>query len=521
MPITKKRMSQVRVKARITSKVREKDLLEKAKMIMDDPELILPDCPEECGSCPFKKTRRHLDRISRCKDNPQKLARLARRGDKLARAHAATVCLVHEEKAPYLASATYPAGTVTYAMRGKTDKEKLIGVQHFDDPRWRVLSVLDLVKKKGLHIYSWGDNYICTGRESTPPEEYVKVAAGSIGATKLEGDAFVCPHNPASINHIEFDWLRAGKNILLCEQCSAKAKNSLSKLGEGMAVPNIANEFDISIVRPLRKVAGKGDFEGILNKQISKELLDKYTAGKIGDRELSEKHMQDVFKSLEDDPRKVFVRGSKCFGDDVDAFVADMTEDEDEAKSLKGMLSQVSHPVAVDEGDSVNRILSSYWSLYGSDALEAVVSKDLAEKHYKDDEESRKSPLKVIRQALREAEHTEVHAQIPKYAGLSKYGVFVDSVVRAYKTKGSEGANHVLDADKSNDHRNRATVHAFYLALGITTKSWRFTEEEKEFGKHLEKFARELLESEGKEGYHDAFATFLREAGSIEDLKRV
>jgi hypothetical protein len=264
----KKGMPRLRVKARIASKVMEKDLIAKAKMLMEDPELILPECAEDCGSCPFRKTRARLEKIARYKDDPNKLAKFAKSGDKLARAYAATIALAHENKAPYLATSTYPAGTITYALRGKTPREKLIGVQNFDSSKWRVLSVLDLVNKKGLHFYSYGDNFVCTGRYSRPPQEYVKLAAESVGAGKLDGDTFSCPHNPASIDHMKFDWVSAGKKVLICDQCTAKLKNTLRKLAEGMAVPKVLSEFDISIVRPLENAAGDGDCGDMLNKPI-------------------------------------------------------------------------------------------------------------------------------------------------------------------------------------------------------------------------------------------------------------
>src|SRR4030065_162099 len=85
----KKRIPRLRVKARIASKVMEKDLHAKAKMLMNDPELIIPECSEDCGSCPFKKTQARLEKIQRYKDDQGKLPKLARRGDKTATPYAA------------------------------------------------------------------------------------------------------------------------------------------------------------------------------------------------------------------------------------------------------------------------------------------------------------------------------------------------------------------------------------------------------------------------------------------------
>ncbi len=517
MPMDKKKM-RLRVNARITSKVREKDLLAKAEALKEDHELVLPKCSESCRACPFVRTRLHLERAARYKDDPDKLAKLARKGDKIARAYAATIGLAHEKKAPYLASAKYPRGTVMFALRGKTSKEKLIGVQNYDSPQWRVLSVLDLVKRGKLHFYSFGDDFTCTGREPKPPADYIRKAAHQVGATKEDGDRLLCPHDPESSDHVEFSWTGSEMSVLLCDQCVVKGKNTLSRLAEGMAVPNILNSIDVSIVRPLEDAPE--DCADLLNRPIDDELLEEYSGGKIGDRELIDRHMEDVKADLRLQSRKVFIRGSRCFGSDTDAFVDDMTDDPVEAKALKGLLEGIDHPVVVDSGDTVNKLLSTHWKKHGKDSLMAVVPEHLAEKYFDDSEESTGSPLKFIRRAVKEAEREEAASHIPRYRGLSTYGKFVDGVARAYKTGGSSAAVALLDAEASSDHRKRSIVHAFNLALGITTKEWKLTNEEKEFGKHLKKYAEDLLESSNPEAHHKAFTAFLREAGATEEVTR-
>ncbi len=516
--VKKKVLPRLRVKARIATKVHEKDLVKKAKLLIDDPELIIPECTEDCGSCPFKKTRARIEKILKYKDDPAKLARLARGGDKLARAYAATIALAHEENLPYLATAVYRGSTVTYVLRGKTPKEKLIAVQNFDSPKWRVLGVLDLVERKGLHFYSYGDHFVCTGRYARPPLEYVKMAAESVGATKAEGDAYVCPHTPSSGNHLEFNWVAAGKKVLVCDQCAVKSKNTLSKLAEGMAVPKPVSEFQISVVRPLKAVAGTADCRDLLNRPIDEKLLHEYAEGKIGDRELIDRHTEEAVSALKQADKRLFIRGEKCYGSDPGPMIKDITDDDVEAKAVAGLLSKVDTPVVLATNDTVNKILSSYWSMYGKEALRAVVSDEVAEKYYRDDSDAMASPMKVIHQAMQKAEHEAVSSQIPNYACLSGHGGFVDRVARAYKTKGVQGAIAIIDSDTSNDHRMRSMAHAFYLALGVTTKSWKFTSSELEYGKHLEPFARRLLETSSSKEHHEAFSEFLKQAGCTDDL---
>ncbi|OGS57136.1 MAG: hypothetical protein A3K60_02415 [Euryarchaeota archaeon RBG_19FT_COMBO_56_21] len=515
----KKGIPRLRLKARIASKVMEKDLREKAKLLMDDPDLILPDCAEDCGSCPFKKTRARIEKIQRYKDDPVKLAKFARGGDKLARAYAATIRLAHEEKTPYLATATYPAGTVAYALRGKTPKEKLIGVQNFDSPKWRVLSVADLVHKKNLHFYSYGDNFICTGRSPKPPAEYVEIASESVGATKREGDTFVCPHSPTNMNHIVFEWVNAKMKTVLCDQCSGKIKNNLAELAQGMAVPRILDEFNVDIIRPLRNKSGERACNGLLDDQIDDDLLEKYANGELGNKDLIERHMQNVLESIKTRDKRVYVRGEICYGQDVDSFVSDLASDETDRKALNGLLAKVKHPVVIEQSDSPNKLLTIFWKEHGLDSLRAVVSKKLADRYF-EDPETEKSPLRAIRSALKEEQHDAISSRIPTYSCLSHYGSFADSVTKGYKTKGPAGAIAALDGDKSSDHRIRSMAHAFYLALGVTTKSWKYTDEEKQYGEHLKQYAQRLLESEETEQHHDAFVEFLRQAGCTDEVKR-
>ena len=520
MPINKKNM-RLRVNARITSKVRERDLIAKAEALKEDHELVLPTCSEKCRGCPFIRTRLHLERVAKSKEDPRKLEKLAAKGDKLARAYAATIGLAHEKKAPYLASAKYPRGTAMFALRGKTSREKLIGVQHYDSPLWRVLSVLDLVKKRHLHFYSYGDNFVCTGRTPKPPSDYIKIAARAVGATEEDERGHHCPHDPERTNHVEYSWVGADKTVFLCDACATRTKNVLSKLAEGMAVPSVLDNIEVSIKRPLNMEPGATGCEGLLDLPIDRGLLDDYSSGKIGDRELIDKHVEDIENELARKTTKVFVKGERCFGDDLDTFVSAMTSDPLEARALKGLLRDVGHPVVAGSGDTVNKLMASYWVDHGKKALRAVVSEGIADRYFDDGDEAVKSPMKIIRRAAKKSEHEAVDSKMPRYDGLGTYGRFVDKVARAYKSGGAAAASTIIEADDSTDHRKRSIMHAFDLSFGITTRAWRLTDEEKEFGKHLEKFATRLTRSKGQDEHHSAFVAFLREAGVTEEFTRL
>jgi hypothetical protein len=82
----------------------------------------------------------------------------------------------------------YKTGDITYAQRGRSDKEIQAGIQHFDDPVLRLLCFKDLALKKNLHLYSWEDGFISTGLKGNPPKILVfterwKKEALAAGAT--------------------------------------------------------------------------------------------------------------------------------------------------------------------------------------------------------------------------------------------------------------------------------------------------------------------------------------------------
>ena len=164
----------IRLRAKSTSKILEKELRRKARKLKDNPALILPKCGGECAHCPFEKLKRSLNKVVERADDPDALERLSRGGDKLARALAGFLKILHEERIPYLALLRTPGGEVGYAQRGKTPTEKMVAVQYYDRPSLKALGYLDYVKKKGLTMFITENALICTGKEPVLSDEVLK-----------------------------------------------------------------------------------------------------------------------------------------------------------------------------------------------------------------------------------------------------------------------------------------------------------------------------------------------------------
>ena len=165
-----KKIRRVRTFARTATKSQEKKLIDNAKKLREDPFLILPDCSDSICDKYFKKIRKRLLKVAKFKDDIDKLEKFANKKG-LDAALAGTLSLAISEKAPYLGVIKFPTGDITYAQRGRADKEKQAGIQHFDDPVLRLLCFKDVALKKNIHLYSWDSGFVSTGLKPNPPKE--------------------------------------------------------------------------------------------------------------------------------------------------------------------------------------------------------------------------------------------------------------------------------------------------------------------------------------------------------------
>jgi hypothetical protein len=331
-----RRKYKIRTGARTASKVQEKDLIQKAKHLRKNPELVLPQCDQKCRFCPFDKIRRQLEVISAHSDDKKYLTKMAGKGDALARAYAATLLLAIKGEVPYLAVFRTPMAEITFAYRVNCKREKLVGIQYYDDPIWRMLSILDIVKKKGIYIYSLDNKMVCTGKDPDPPAEFIEQMIGSL-KSKVKGiqidgyTYYTCPHldgakisknKPAREPYLKINWLSADVSIGVCERCAKHSKeNTYMKLVLRIAAKDVKNDFEIDVIaKP--EVAKKCSVCNTLNEiSIKEELLEKYLKGALPDIELISQHWQNFKDEMIQSGNKHFILDHICYGPNLTEFV--------------------------------------------------------------------------------------------------------------------------------------------------------------------------------------------------------
>ena len=349
----------IRTGARTASKVQEKDLIRKAKRLRNNPELILPECIGHTR-CYFDTVRKQVQRIQTFAEDERMLKRFSERGDLLARAYAATLLLAIEGKAPYLAPFKTPFGTVPFAHRGKTRKEKLVAVQHFDDPKWLLLGVLDIVKKKKLHVYSTKNGLICTGREPAPPTEFVQDTIKKLSLNLIKkGKIYTCPHlEPKQVRnrelkgipYLEIEWHSPGVTIGICERCSKKSKeHTMGVLSQRIGDRDVKNDFSINIITQPECMDKCKDCEVEELPELSSELIKRYELGELSDADLFLKHLEDIRDSYQGLDRKIYILDNHCYGSNTKAFIKALSPTPLERRALWAVLKKVDESVVFNK----------------------------------------------------------------------------------------------------------------------------------------------------------------------------
>ena len=515
-----KRVRRVRTGIRTAAKVLEKDLISKAKRLRKEPKLILPRCEGSCKKCIFTPIERRLELIQKLKDDEKKLASFARHGDQLSRAYAATLLLAISEKAPYLAVARTPYGTVSYAVRGKVKKEKLIGVQYFNDPNWRLMSVFDIASKKHLYIYSTKEEMICTGTSPDPPRTFVNE---QIHKLKYRlSDARTCQHlstdHPEKEIYLSVSWLSADVEIAVCEKCLKDDENILNTLGQRIAAHSPADDFEVDV--SFKLICKSKCEECGVNREpkCSSKLIKEYKQGVISDSTLVQRFLRDVEQELKSSGENIFVADNKCYGDDLNSFVDDLNPSKIEREGLRGMLKEIDEPVIIKNA-SPNKVFTTYWADHGEAAIYAIVKdEDLAEELFEKADIQKSAPSFILKNAAMRAKRRDILSSLPKYKSLPSIAKFADDIAKIYRTKGKEEAIRFAEKYSGRDTKIKSIGYAFLLTMDRTSgKEWQYNKTEIDFASYLKDFVSRLLNAEPKK-YNEALKELLAASGSTEKI---
>ena len=505
-----KKFRRMRTFARTASKSMEKKLVENAKKLKEDPYLVLPDCSDNYSAKHFNKIKKTLDKVSRFSDDTDKLEKLAnKRG--LDGALAGTLLVANSGKAPYLAVAKYPTGDITYAQRGKADKEKLIAVQHFDDPVLRLLGIKDVSHKKRLHVFSWDNGFLSTGLQPDPPDEFLSYVLKKTSLNYKNGVAVCGCIKPETVknkelskkNYLYIHWKSADVSIGICEDCAKESKNTFFALTKYMLNPNLSDDFSIEVIGQVVKQRESGDTQKV----------KEYMSGELNDYEFIKTNMKHREESLKESEEKILILNGTSYGQDADRFIDALKPNKYEKEGLKLILEEIDEPVVLDNV-TPNKVLERYWKKHGLTVIDSIIDDEKISKDFFSLDET---PSEILELVFNYKERQKILSQLPRYKSLPPLAKFADNVVRTYKTFGEKKALSEIKK-KPDNPKGKSIAYAFLLVFGKgSDKKWQFSQVELEYGEFLKQHAKKLIDSK-PDNYHKNLKELLVSSGSSEDV---
>lgn len=485
-----------------TPKNMEKEMLATSQSLADDPSLVIPKLLDEVRKSPFAYLEKSIDKVHSYRGDAEKLIKLAGKGDQFVRAYAAAISLCASGKLPYLTTANLPVGTVSFAMRGTVDREKLIGLQHFDDPDLRLLAYWDMAREDRLHIYSTEKGLYASVSGPKAPEDYIREMMDNLPYRTTEGN---CGHDRPAVR---IKWISANKEVRVCAECASDV-NTAQHLMARVAAPDPYDDLRVSVEH--RYGGGRPECQGEFATPPA--LIKRYLEGDLDDAGLIAEHVRAKGEWMRS-RGQVYILGHECYGKDGEAFLNALKGSDPERAALRAVLS-LNVPIVSDQNQA-GKVIGELWDPHARAMLVAVSDQATADgvMAMKD-----LTPGQMLAEAVRLVKERDALQALPSYSQLGPVGQLADGLARSYRTGGTATMLRLIErTDKV--HLRRAICYAFLEAAGeAQSRKWQFSKEERESGEHLARHAIEMIRV-GGEDYHQALLMILHESGSSESVVR-
>lgn len=499
---------------RNASKTMEKTMIKQAKMLYENPLQVLPETKDSESEKRFKKIRKQLEKIDGIKDDVKKLEKKAKKKN-LAGAVAGSLLIAHSEKAPFLAIAALPVGTVHYAQRGQASKEYLIAAQHTTDPFYRIFGIRDIAFKYHLHVYSWDNGFVSTGTTPNPPKGFIEYVLNSLDLKKQDHVVF-CPHLSKNqilqnklTNHpyIHIHWHSANVDVGLCQQCASKEDNTIFSLTKFMLADDFDQDFSISVIGSIVK-------DNTLDTEFETRYVDDYLSGKLSDFSFIEQNMNDRHEQLADKDQRVYVLNGTHY-ENAEDFINALDPNSFEKQALEKMFSLHQKPVIVSNV-TPNDVLEQYWEQYGKDIIYDILHDEALTEEIMSLSES---PSGMIKTAFELKKKQHVINMLPSYQSLPDIAAYADKLARIYRVQGKQKLFSALRSPP-NHPKKRAIAYGMLLVINKQADmKWKFSKIDIESGEFIKPYLDTLLNGK-PEKYHESLQQILTSTGFSESLDK-
>ncbi len=487
------------------SKRLEDDILGRSKDIAENPGLLRPMCAGNCKKCFFDKVFKDIDKVAEHRNDESVCLKYASKGffEDMAKAYAGTISLNAAGKIPLLATATVGGEKVPYAVRGSVSPALLIGCQHYDDPKIRLLYYNTFIRKYKLHLYSFADGMVCSDAPNMP-EDYMYEAWWDT-PYKFKDDEIDCGHKGAVSLNIRIKSLDA--TIHICEDC-AKDVPTLAYLVSKICAVDPLDDFEVTVEHKYHSESESGTVA------IEDDDLKSYMVGKITDRGLVEKVKREKLGLLSQSRELTLLIGEKNYGSDLATFIKDLEGPQDEKDGLTKLLTDHPMPVVLRNGKT-NEAIALLWDDNWRNIIAAFTSEDFAATYQ---EQPKAAPPVVLESAHRTFISRDVVNSLPVFSKPGYTTKLADSLAKAAKVGGFPMLHETALNSTVRDSKAKALVAAFvYLYDEKAELHFTLSAEDRDFVEFLKPFAKKVIDADGKT-YRDDMNTLLMASSSGESV---
>jgi hypothetical protein len=489
--------------ARHAPKRLESDILKLCGSISDDPGMLRPKCAGNCRKCHFDKTFASLGKLERFRGNAAALNKMGEKGsDDIFKAVAVAMSLHAQGSIPYMTSARIAGETIPFAVRGRMGNDKLIAIQHYNDPKLRLMLYSGFARKKGLHIYSFDDEVVCSDAPNMP----VDYLYDTFWETPYEfpEDGLSCGHDIEGVLVIRIKSLN--EEIRICKNC-AKDISTIQYLISRQIASDPVDDIEVFVEHKYSKDGASG------KDPIIGDTLREYIFNKLNDRTLIASILREKLSDLKKHGSSTYIVGSTNFGSDLNAFMEKLNGTELEKNALKAFLDNRIISLVIGS-HRATEALGNLWDENYRDILAGISTDDIATGM---GDVSRMNPSQMLTNAHTLFISKDVVSKLPDFPRAGTVTKNADKFAKAMKVGGWPLLKKEVESASVKDHKSRSIARAFILSASSGEAVGKFSAEEEDFAKYLKPFVDNVIAAEG-EKYRDAMNTLLTASGSGESV---
>lgn len=483
---------------------------EQARALAEDPAPALPLCEGGCVLfSPMNGARKGILAAHAARDDDAKLEKLARGGNDVARAYAATLLLARAEKIPYVAELRLGALSAPYVIRGKAKPFPLAGLQNWSDRQLRLLAYSPWVKKRGLHVWSTTEGVVCTGKRAAPPDAFLDAEAEDLGL-RAKGARRVCEHGGSDAGDAVALAFRGSDATL--ERCRACLDETplLHAAARHLAAPRVMHVFQVrATLAPLVGPAPDVAFD------VPETALDAYRSGRLSDVELLDAARAARADALRALPQRILVAGDRAFATPQE-FVDALAPSPAESRALHAGLAGREKPTVLDKPTAA-RAIADLWNERGLAMLEAAAGDAATAQRLHKEKVTPEEVSELMRRAEREGVRLTALSALPRYDRLPPAAQAADAIARTYRTDGQDAAVRAA-MERASSGKAKGVALAFLDALGAAKgQDWRFAQADREVAAGLGPDVEALLRGEPAR-YHSSLVAVSRRTGEVAEF---